>query len=118
MSKIVAGPNDLPDLLEEESKSVEENTTNPDDKEGLHRDDGQHKSHESLSLSTKLRLEEQFLDAELLSDDPSASTATNNKSDYRGGGSIKSKKSMSPPHIHIQKVSSVKSSVIQELINE
>ena len=39
MSKTISGPNDLPDLLEEESKSVEENN-NPDDKEGLHRDDG------------------------------------------------------------------------------
>jgi len=57
MSKTVAGPNDLPDLPEEESKSVEENNNNPDDKDGLHREDG-HKSHESLSLSTKLRLEE------------------------------------------------------------
>ena len=39
MSKTISGPNDLPDLLEEESKSVEENN-NPNDKEGLHRDDG------------------------------------------------------------------------------
>jgi|TARA_B110001450_G_scaffold252173_1_gene273439 hypothetical protein len=44
MSKTVSGPNDLPDLLEEESKSVEENNNNLDDKEGLHRDEGQHKS--------------------------------------------------------------------------
>ena len=73
MSKIVSGPNDLPELLEEETKSAEEQNNNPEDIDGLLSEDD--KSKESLSLSTKLRPEEQLLDAELLSDDPSASTA-------------------------------------------
>ena len=56
MSKIVSGPNDLPELLEEETKSAEEQNNNPEDIDGLLSEDS--KSQESLSLSTKLRLEE------------------------------------------------------------
>ena len=97
-SKIVSGPNDLPEKLEEETKSVEEQN-NPEDIDGLLSEDN--KSQESLSLSNKLRLEEKFLDAELLSDDPSVSTAVdlNQKSDYKDHGSQITKKSSSPPFI-------------------
>jgi len=88
MSRIVSGPNDLPELLEEETKSLEEQNNGPEDIDGLLSEDN-NPSQESLSLSTKLRLEEKFLDAELLSDDPSVSTAVdlNQKSDYKDHGS-------------------------------
>ena len=56
MSKILSGPNDLPELLDVERKSVEEQNNGPEDIDGLLSEDEQ--SKESLSLSTKLRLEE------------------------------------------------------------
>ena len=51
MSRIVSGPNDLPELLEEETKSLEEQNNGPEDIDGLLSEDN-NPSQESLSLST------------------------------------------------------------------